>query len=252
MTERKGRYGALTHERNVRSMAAVFTLLGYCCWPLLLPATPVVHGFVRAVSDYVYRAYSKSADAPTLQGQVALTLPAGLHAGLAASLVDFGGAGFEANPYLGLTRALSRDWRLDWVLAGYWFNRAVFGQGSAHFEPTMTLSFRDLARLRLGAAIEPYGASASTPYAEVGGSYPMTDVTTIASTFGYEHGRAVTGYDVAYWNLGVTHYVNPHCAVDLRYHDAKSIGAERPTLLHQALETTAIGARVVVSLSVGF
>lgn len=218
----------------------------------LASAAPPVDGTVRVVSDYLYRSYSKSGDAPAPQLQVWRTLPAGAFLGLGVSRVELGDADIEFAPYAGFGWTATPDLRLIATVAGYLYEADLADRPGHYVEPSVALRLRDQGGLRIGWAVDLYGLGSSVPYAEANWRMPFSDVTSASLTAGYEHTAAITGDDYGYWNAGVTHYPTPRWALDVRYHGSAGVARRAASPQAAFLEPMEIGHRVVFSVSFGF
>jgi uncharacterized protein (TIGR02001 family) len=212
-----------------------------------------VYGSARVVSDYVYRSYSRSGDKPAVQGQVSMRAGSRGFVGFGVSSVDLGDAAIEASPYVGVTLFSNDDWRAIAMAAGYLYNQEVATGRAGHFvEPSASLFYRGMASIKAGVAADLYGFGRSVPYLEVAGSYPVSDVTKLGVGLGYEHMKALSGADYAYWNAGATHYFSPHWAIDLRYHGTSGANHGGEPASRTFFEPIEIGNRLILSVSFGF
>lgn len=241
--------GARRLPTRHRRLGALFAVL---LSTAAVPEVCAVEGTLRALSDYVYRSYSKSADEPVWQAQAWHLLPAGGFAGLGASRVNLGRADLELAPYVGMSFAPAVDWRVIGNLVGYLYEHTSGNSPGHYAEPSLTVQFRDAATFKAGVALDLYGFGESVPYLETAARYPLTDITNVSGTIGYEHVRALSGDDYGYWNLGVTHYLTPRWALDLRYHGARGVNHGGAGTRHGFMERMEIGDRIVLGVSFGF
>ncbi len=192
---------------------------------------PSISGDVQLLSDYRYRGVSRSDDAPAVQGQFTLSLPAGFYVGgRGTSLRHYGGHGdAEADLYAGYGTNIAPGTSLDAGVMVYWFPDA---NGRAdYFEPYASVSH----------TLGPVEATVGAKYAwsqraigrddmlylfgQVEAGIPATPVTLTA-----EAGRQESGALGSYWNWSLggrysfshfeagLHYVD----TDLRRHGAGS------------------------------
>lgn len=211
---------------------------------------------VNGTTNYVYRAYTKSDDHPTVQASIDVFHPrSGLLAGAWVSVVDFGEARLEATPYAGKRWRLADDWRLDTLLAGYLYDQPVLGEVSDYGEAQALLHYSDILTLRAGIAPDAYGRGETVTNLQLDGRYPITHNVDVSAGLGYDDARAALGYDDVYWNLGVSWYPTRHLSVDLRYHDAEVFNGTEPAGgagEHAPFETLLIDPSIVVTIGIGF
>ena len=160
-----------------------------------------VSGSAFLLSDYRYRGVSRSDEAPAVQGQFTLLLPAGLYAGArGTSLRHFAGhGGAEADLYAGYGTDIAPGTSLDAGLMVYWFpdanGRADYAEPYASVSHTLgpveaTLGAKYAWRQRaIGNADILY------LFGQVEAGIPATPVTVTA-----EAGRQQSHGLGSYWN----------------------------------------------------
>ena len=212
-----------------------------------------VNGSMRVLTDYVYRSYSLSSGGAAIQGQVSALFAPRWFAGLGASSVAVGDATLEITPYVGVNLFRNADWRISATLGGYLYDGTLGGHAGHYAAPSTTISYRDVAALHLGVAVNEYGFDESACHIEGTVRYPLNDVSQIDASLGHDGTRALAGADYLYWNLGVTHYLSSHWALDLRYYGSRST-SDLPlnTQGHDFFDAMEIRDRVVFSASFGF
>jgi uncharacterized protein (TIGR02001 family) len=99
-----------------------------------------ISGDVFLLSDYRYRGVSRSDEAPAVQGQLTVSLPAGFYAGArGTSLSHYAGHGdAEADLYAGYGTGIAPGTTLDAGIMVYWFPDANGRTGYA--EPYASVS----------------------------------------------------------------------------------------------------------------
>lgn len=219
-------------------------------------AETTVTAFLNATTNYVYRAYTKSEDRPTLQANFDLLhARSGLIAGAWVAAVDFGGARLEAYPYAGRRWRITEDWRLDTMLAAYLYDDRVFEESANYLEAQALLHYRDLLSLRAGTAPDAYGRGGNVLNLQIDARYPLSATVDVSAGLGYDRARPALGYDDVYWNLGLTWFPTRHLSADLRYYDAAEFNGA-PELgdgaAHGPFEDLLIDPAVVFTVTVGF
>ena len=219
-------------------------------------AETTVTAFLNATTNYVYRAYTKSEDRPTLQANFDLLhARSGLIAGAWLAAVEFGGARLEAYPYAGKRWRITEDWRIDTMLAAYLYDDRVFEERADYLEAQMLLHYRDLMSLRAGSAPDAYGRGSNVLNLQIDARYPLGGRVDVSTGLGYDRARSALGYDDVYWNLGLTWFPTRHLSADLRYYDAAEFNGA-PELgdgaAHGPFEDLLIDPTVVFTVTVGF
>jgi uncharacterized protein (TIGR02001 family) len=225
--------------------------------PLVLPCPVRAEGLsalVSGTSNYFYRGYSKSGNAPTVRANVEYAHSSGLFGGLWITRVDFQDRAYsdpssvEFYPYVGYSHTVAGPWRLEGSVARYAYAGRLFGKNSDYNEYSASVHYSDLFTARVDVANDAYNRGGTTVNYEVSGRYPLAKSLTISAGLGFNQASDVLGYDWLYWNAGVSWFFN-YCAVDLRYVDtAELTSAEEP----DGLELPELKNRFVFSVTVGF
>ena len=244
-----------------RAIAKAAAILSVACLVLLpepASADAKYSMLLQFTSNYVYRGYSKSNNAPAFQGNIDYEHPLGFFIGTWVSQVDFGDrhykdrANIEANPYVGVNLGLSENWRFDTTLAGYLYDGKVYGHEADYGEINALLHFRDLLTARFGASYDAYGRGRSTLDYEINMRYPVTDTVEVSGGLGYEDANTVLTYSYVYWNIGVGWFLYKHAALALRYYDAHGFDEPKGGAANTRFEPPRISNHVVFSISIGF
>lgn len=231
----------------VRLLPALFALL-----PMLASAAPGLNGVLRISSDYLNGTYTKSDGRPSLQANVDWLAGNGVYAGSWLSAIDFGGAHAEALPYLGFHRKLAEDFSADLSLAGYLYERRVFGRRADYGELYGAVHFRDLLTTGFSFAPDPYGQGGTATNLKTKLKLPLSDVVSLGLGIGHEWALQAYHYDCLMWSAGLNWYPLPSLAIELGYQGARQI-RERPHVEPSGakLSDTLIDDRVVMSVSWG-
>jgi uncharacterized protein (TIGR02001 family) len=206
----------------------------------------------------VYRGYSKSNNAPVLQGNIDYEHSSGFFLGTWVSQVDFGHeryqgrTNFEANPYVGGSLGLSEDWKLGTTLAGYLYDGKVYGHAADYGEINAVLYFRDLLTAHVGVSYDAYGRGRSPLDYEIDLRYPVMDTVEVSSSLGYEEANAVLNYSRVYGHIGAGWFLDKHVALALRYYNAQRLDELKGGAEDTHLKPPRINSHVVFSLSIGF
>lgn len=235
--------------RESRAWAAMCACLG-----LSAPAAADVTttALARFSSNYLYHGYTKSDDHPVAQVHAGITHGSGVYGGAWMTAVDFGGAQFELVPYVGIQRGLPGGLRIDAVVSGYVYEAEVFGEAADYVETSLSLDWRGLVTARGSVAFDSYGSSHTTAAAELKARYPVSDVLDLGVGVGYDALAKATTYDVAYWNVGLSYFIGEHVVADLRYVDNTYCNELVGPHVVDRFAPAEVGARAVLSISVGF
>lgn len=234
---------------------------GLCAATLLVATSPAVAettatAFLNATTNYVYRAYTKSEDRPTLQANFDLLHSrTGLIAGAWVAAVEFGDARLEAYPYAGKRWRIAEDVRLDTMLAAYLYDDEVFEEAANYLEAQALLHYRDLLSLRAGTAPDAYGRGSNVLNLQIDARYPLAGTIDVSAGLGYDRARSALGYDDVYWNLGLTWFPTRHISADLRYYDATEFNGSTEAgngAAHGPFEELLIDPSIVFTVTVGF
>ncbi len=234
---------------------------GLCAAALLVVTSPVIAevtatAFLNVTTNYVYRAYTKSEDHPTLQANIDLLHQrTGLFGGAWLAAVEFGNARLEAYPYAGKRWRIAEEWRLDTLLAAYLYDDRVFDESADYLEAQVLLHYSDLVSLRAGTAPDAYGRGDNVLNLQIDARYPLTDKLDISTGLGYDRASAALGYDDIYWNLGLTWFPTRHMSADIRYYDATEFNGVTDgdgAAPHPPFEELLIDPSIVLTVSVGF
>lgn len=212
---------------------------------------------VSLTTDYLWRGYSKSNQAQSLQANIdysALANGSGHFAGAWVASVDFGDAysdsttDLETVIYAGWSQLLTPDQRLDVQVSVYLYDGRVFDADADYLEYAAFWRYRDLLSVELSYAPEAYGIGPSSWNLQFTGVYPLAEAVDMSAGVGYFKADEVFAYDVAYWNLGATWRRN-HLALDLRYMGATRSGH---SVDYWPVRIPFHRDRVVLTLSLGF
>lgn len=206
----------------------------------------------RFSSDYLYHGYTKSDDHPVAQAHAGIAHGSGVYGGAWMTAVDFGGAQFELVPYVGVQHALPGGLRVDAVVSGYVYEAEVFGESADYVETALSLDWRGMVTARGSVAFDSYGSGHMTAAGELKARYPLTDVLDVGIGVGYDALAKATTYDVAYWNVGLSYFIGAHVVADLRYVDNAYLNEVVGPGVVDRFAPAEVGARAVLSLSVGF
>jgi uncharacterized protein (TIGR02001 family) len=232
------------------------------CWAALLGCAPLASAeitttaFINGTTNYVYRAYTKSKDHPTLQANAdVLHQRSGLLAGAWLSAVEFGDARVEAIPYAGKRWHIAPDWRLDTLLSAYVYDDEVFGDNADYLEAQGLLHYADIVSLRAGAAPDAYGRGSTLVNLQLDVRYPVARRFDVSASLGADQARAALEYDDVYWDLGLSWFPWRHVSADLRYHDARTFngtGEDTGSSGHGRFEDLLIDPSLVFTVTIGF
>ena len=212
---------------------------------------------VMFTTNYFYRGYSKSGNDPTVRANADYELrfdEVRAYFGTWLSRIDFedgaypDAADVEFYPYLGLNFKLADNWRLDASVARYLFVGKLFGQYSDYNEYGAALHYRDLLSVRADVSDDLYHRGHASMNYELTGRYPITDAIEASAGLGYFVGKPAVEYDVLYWNVGFTWFLE-YVSADLRYVD---FAHSAPTHDPDAVIVPELDQKVLFSLSAGF
>lgn len=179
---------------------------------------------VQVTSDFFWRGLSKSAGNPSWQVNAEYVADSGFYGGLWAAKVDFnrqsrGGVEDQTEwfPYVGYSFKSDSDWVLDLQYARYIYNPDIFATDADYSEYYAFLHFRDIWTFELAVAEDAYNRGAKLVNAQVNGRYPLGPKSQLSAGVGYFLYRDLNDYDYLYWNVGVSHSLTRHLAVDARY-----------------------------------
>jgi uncharacterized protein (TIGR02001 family) len=209
---------------------------------------------VTGTSNYFYRGYSKSGNAPTVRANVDYAHSSGFFGGLWISRVDFQDKAYshpsnvEFYPYVGYSYKLADQWRLDGSVARYAYDGRLFGKSSDYNEYSASVHYSDILTARVDFANDAYNRGGATVNYEISGRYPLGKSLSISAGLGLNQASDVIGYDWLYWNTGISWFFK-YGALDLRYVDTAELSSsEEPN----GLEFPQLKNRFVFSLTVGF
>ncbi|MGQ0697634.1 MAG: TorF family putative porin [Panacagrimonas sp.] len=233
-------------------IAACMTFAFGAAFPACSQAEPGWHGLAKLSSDYLVRSYSKSGDGPVLQTNIDFLARNGLYAGLWLSSVDFGGARAEAIAYAGRKHRFSDNYSADLSVAGYGYDREVFGRRADYAEVYSALHFRDRATLGLSLAPDAYGSGHTVTNAQLEWRLPLGEVIEGSLVAGYESAARAYHYDDIHWQAGLSWFASRHTTIELRYYGARRVNG-KPYLDTEGgdLGDTTFDDRIVLSVSFG-
>ena len=202
-----------------QSLCSFFILLLIC-----LPTYAEWQGELKFLSEYVYRGYSKSRGNPVFQGHIDYQDPTGWFAGLGVSQVSFDDSpanrsNLEVKPYLGWSLSIVDDWRGELSASGYVYDDKIFAQRAGYAEIHAALHYQDFLSARVSVAPDAYQREQTTLNYELGYRRDILDTLQFSGGLGYYQAGALIGEDFFYWNMGVSWYLTPHLAIDIRYVD---------------------------------
>lgn len=216
-------------------------------------------GYVRAASDFVQGAYSKSDENPVLQADLVYSTSQGWYSGVwmskvSISTLDVGTFQTELVPYFGRSWALHPEWTAD-IGASYYF----YGNGDGfhghvdYTELSVKLRFRDTFTVRADTQFDVYNQGEHVHRVQLQLRYPFSDVLDCSAALGYEAAKQVYEYDFGHLNVGATWFPRENLAIDLRYHTARYFNElDETTSIVHSLELHRVRNRFVVSVSLGF
>ena len=229
-----------------------------CLIPLLLlPLSSSAEGFsalISGTSNYVYRGYSKSGNAPTVKANLDYGHPSGVYGGMWIARVDFEDkryadrSNIEFYPYVGYSYKLADQWRLEGSVARYIYDGRLFGKGSDYNEYSASVHYSDTLTARLDFANDAYNRGGVTLNYEVSGRYPLWKSLGISAGLGLNQASDVLGYDWLYWNAGISWFFK-YGALDLRYVDTAELSSSEG---RGGLDFPGLKYRFVFSLTIGF
>jgi uncharacterized protein (TIGR02001 family) len=170
-------------------------------------------------SDYVFRGYSQTDEAPQVFGSMDATYGA-LYAGVWASNVDYAdGTDGEIDLYGGY-RSEVGGFDVDLGFAAYFYPGQP-DQADYDFVELKAAASRAVGPVTLGVAVfwsaDYFGDDDSATYVEASASFSPVPDWTVSGAVGH---RALDVFgDYATWNLGATYAVTDNVAIDVRYHD---------------------------------
>lgn len=249
--------------RNVRAGALRFVLL--CLVQTVIVAAAIandgkLNASITWTSDYFYRGYSKSHNAPSLQANVEYsgnTMGSGYFLGVWIAEVDFtdsfrdDASDFEIVPYFGWNQELSDDFRAELQFSRYIYNDRIFGKGADYYELYLFAHYRDLVSAEFAYGPDAYDIGIDTFNYQLTGRYPVLEHLDVSGGFGFYQVAKLFEYDYWYWNLGTTWHL-VHFAIDLRYIGSKEVNEQMPVQSFWTVELPYDPAKLVISISVGF
>ncbi len=189
------------------------------------PANAEWHGELTALSNFVYRGYSKSQGQPVVQGHLDYQDAAGWFGGLGVSQVNFDNrpnserATVEINPYVGWTMPISEDWRAELSVSGYVFDGKIFAQSADYAEFHSAIHYKDWLSGKVSVAPDAYQRHVTIPNYEIIYRRDLLDNVQLSAGLGYYQAEALVHQNLFYWNLGASWFITPYLAVDIRYVD---------------------------------
>jgi len=229
-----------------------------CLIPLLLlPLSSSAEGFsalISGTSNYVYRGYSKSGNAPTVKANLDYGHPSGVYGGMWIARVDFEDKRYpdrsnvELYPYVGYSFKLYEQWRLEGSVGRYFYDGRLFGKYSDYNEYSASIHYSDMFTTRIDFSNDAYNRGGATVNYEMSGRYPLNKVLTVSMGLGFNQASSVIEYDWLYWNAGVSWFFK-YGALDLRYVDTTGLSYSEG---REGLYFPELKNRFVVSLTIGF
>lgn len=185
---------------------------------------PEVAYNIGVVTDYVFRGFSQSGEAPALQGGMDVGVD-GFYAGGWASTVDFGdGTDGEVDIYGGYRTQLA-GFDVDIGAVAYLY---VGQPGAADYD---YIELKAAASRAIGPATvgvvtyyspDFFGVDEEAFYAEVKSSFSLSPSLTASGALG--HQSLDVNDDYATWNVGLTYAFPSLFSLDVRYHDTDTTG----------------------------
>jgi len=181
-------------------------------------------GEIRLLSEAIHRGYSASRGEPAAEAAIRYDTPSGWSAGARVSGVSFddldGDSLVEVRPSVAYAQALGGNWRADIGLSGYIYSGEVFLRESSYVEMHAAAHYREWFSISAFLAPDAYGRKADVPSAEVTLRRDLSDTLQISGGAGYTRASRLLEQDYHYWNAGLSWFLSPRVALDIRYLDA--------------------------------
>jgi len=185
---------------------------------------PEIAWNLGVTSDYVFRGYSQTSEAPAIFGGVDITAGS-FYAGAWASNVDFGDdTDAEFDIYGGYRTEVS-GFAVDVGVVGYLYVSQPAGADYDYAELKAAAS-RAFGPVTLGAAVywspDFFGADEEATYVEANAAFSPATKWTVSGAVG--HQALDVNADYATWNAGVAYAFSDNVAIDVRYPDTGFTG----------------------------
>ncbi|WP_445371297.1 TorF family putative porin [Methylomonas sp. HW2-6] len=216
------------------------------------------HGELVFLSDYLYRGYSKNRSNPLAQGRIDYQDTSGWFAGLGISQVSFDDrryknyADVEIKPYIGWSLPLNANWRAEMMAAGYIFDGKIFGKYADYAELYALLHYQDWFTGSVSVAPNAYQRDATVMNYEIKYRRDILDNLQLSLGLGYFQADALLEADYFYWNAGVSWYLTPNLALDMRYVDVNLDHQKEVDYHHHEFYPRLLENKFLFSLTLGF
>ncbi|MEQ1529425.1 MAG: TorF family putative porin [Methylococcales bacterium] len=183
------------------------------------------HGQLKFLSEYIYRGYSKSRGNPVVQAQLDYQHQSGWFTGLGVSQVSFDDhdnserAKIEFKPQLGWNLPLNNGWHAELSVSGYLYNDKVFARHANYAEVNAGLHYQDWLSAQVSVAPNAFNRNAAVMNYELNYRRDLLDNFQFSSGLGFYQAGKLVGEDYFYWNAGISWFISPHLALDIRYVD---------------------------------